>query len=87
MISLIQILDIKQCTGSETDQRSPCPFPTGYVCMSNCNVILFALIIRVRVQNVPIPLMYPREADEGLWAGEGIISGFKKKDDKHLKPR
>lgn len=38
-------------------------------------------------QNVPIPILFPREADEGLWGGEGFIAGFHKKHDKVLKPR
>lgn len=36
----------------------------------------------VHVQNVPIPIIFPREADEGLWGGEGIIAGFKQRIDK-----
>lgn len=31
------------------------------------------------VQNIPIPLRYPREFHEGLWGGETIVQGFKKK--------
>lgn len=30
------------------------------------------------VQNVPIPLKYPRESHKGLWGGEGVILGYKK---------
>jgi large subunit ribosomal protein L28 len=41
----------------------------------------------VRVQNVPIPVVYPREANEGLWGGEGIVAGFRKKADDPMKPR
>jgi len=39
------------------------------------------------VQNTPIPITFPREADMGLWGGEGIIAGFKKKGDEEMKPR
>ena len=28
------------------------------------------------VENVPIPLRYPREVHEGLWGGEAVIKGF-----------
>lgn len=42
---------------------------------------------RIPVQNVPIPITYPREANEGLWGGEGIIEGLKKKNNNPLKPR
>ena len=30
----------------------------------------------VPVQNRPIPVIYPKEADEGLWGGEGMIKGL-----------
>ena len=39
------------------------------------------------VQNVPIPIFYPPEADEGLWGGVGIIKGFTKKKNWFIKPR
>lgn len=29
-----------------------------------------------RLPDVPIKVEYPREAKEGLWAGEGIVKGF-----------
>ena len=28
------------------------------------------------MQNVPIPLRFPREAHEGLWGGEAVIKGY-----------
>ncbi|XP_018309388.1 39S ribosomal protein L28, mitochondrial isoform X1 [Mycetomoellerius zeteki] len=31
------------------------------------------------VQNVPLPLIYPKEIDDGIWGGEAIVQGFKKK--------
>lgn len=31
------------------------------------------------VQNVPIPVRYPQQCNEGLWGGEGIVQGFIKK--------
>ena len=40
-----------------------------------------------RVENVPIPVVYPRQADEGLWGGEGLVEGLRKKKDKHIKPK
>ncbi|XP_011868330.1 PREDICTED: 39S ribosomal protein L28, mitochondrial [Vollenhovia emeryi] len=32
-----------------------------------------------RVQNVALPLTYPKEIDHGIWGGEAIVQGFKKK--------
>ncbi|KAM8902471.1 large ribosomal subunit protein bL28m [Spinachia spinachia] len=32
---------------------------------------------RERVQDVPIPIFYPPPAQDGLWGGEGWISGFR----------
>lgn len=31
------------------------------------------------IQNVPLPLLYPKEIDDGIWGGEAIVQGFKKK--------
>ncbi|KAL6447604.1 hypothetical protein ACFW04_000060 [Cataglyphis niger] len=31
------------------------------------------------VQNIPLPLLYPKEINDGLWGGEAIVQGFKKK--------
>lgn len=31
------------------------------------------------IQNVSLPLLYPKEIDNGIWGGEGIVQGFKKK--------
>jgi len=31
------------------------------------------------VQNIPIPVIYPKEIDDGIWGGEAIVQGFKKK--------
>lgn len=31
------------------------------------------------VQNVPIPLLHIKESDNGIWGGEAIVQGFKKK--------
>ncbi|XP_050685896.1 39S ribosomal protein L28, mitochondrial-like [Eriocheir sinensis] len=33
----------------------------------------------VPVQNLPLPLLYPKEMHEGIWGGEGIIKGFQKR--------
>jgi len=35
-----------------------------------------------RVQNIPLPVFYPKESHDMLWSGEGIIAGFRKKDEK-----
>ncbi|XP_041358579.1 39S ribosomal protein L28, mitochondrial-like [Gigantopelta aegis] len=40
---------------------------------------------KIPVQNVPIPLKFPAECNEGLWGGEGIVFGYRKK--KPRKPR
>lgn len=40
---------------------------------------------KIRVENIPIPATYPKEADEGLWGGEGIVKGFQKRH--HLQRR
>lgn len=29
-----------------------------------------------RVENVPIPLKFPKEMDEGIWGGEAVVQGF-----------
>ncbi|XP_029164867.1 39S ribosomal protein L28, mitochondrial [Nylanderia fulva] len=31
------------------------------------------------VQNVPLPLFYTKESQKGIWGGESIVQGFKKK--------
>ena len=31
------------------------------------------------VQNVPLPLKYPAEFDNGLWGGEAVVQGFIKR--------
>ncbi|KAG5322587.1 RM28 protein, partial [Pseudoatta argentina] len=31
------------------------------------------------VQNIPIPVVYPKEINDGIWGGEAIVKGFKKK--------
>ncbi|XP_023243240.1 39S ribosomal protein L28, mitochondrial-like isoform X2 [Centruroides sculpturatus] len=38
-----------------------------------------------RVQNEPIPVIYPKDADNGIWGGEGIIKGYKKKHRYHTR--
>ncbi|XP_017775615.1 PREDICTED: 39S ribosomal protein L28, mitochondrial [Nicrophorus vespilloides] len=32
------------------------------------------------VQDVPLPLKYPKEYDEQLWGGEAVVQGFQKRD-------
>jgi len=44
--------------------------------------IWFIIIFSQKVVNVQIPLKYPKEFDEGLWGGEGVIQGFKKRHPK-----
>lgn len=36
-----------------------------------------------RIENVPIPLIYPKEADDGIWGGEGIVKGYLKRHKYH----
>ncbi|XP_044592198.1 39S ribosomal protein L28, mitochondrial [Cotesia glomerata] len=36
----------------------------------------------VRVQNIPLRLMYPKELDKGIWGGEAVVQGFLKKSQK-----
>lgn len=31
------------------------------------------------VQNVPLPVIYPPEHNEGIWGGEGVIKGYQKR--------
>ncbi|KAK0159633.1 hypothetical protein PV327_010727 [Microctonus hyperodae] len=33
----------------------------------------------VPIQNVPLPLRYPKEIDEGIWGGEAVVQGLCKK--------
>ncbi|KAG8225619.1 hypothetical protein J437_LFUL004190 [Ladona fulva] len=35
-------------------------------------------IVRM-VKNHPIPVLYPKEHDHGLWGGEGLVKGFQKR--------
>jgi len=32
-------------------------------------------------------VIYPRQADEGLWGGEGLVQGLRKKKNKPIKPK
>lgn len=36
-------------------------------------------LFRVAVQNVPLPLKYPKEMNDGIWGGEAVVQGFIKK--------
>lgn len=31
------------------------------------------------IQNVPIPIMYPPEHNDGIWGGEGVVKGYQKR--------
>ncbi|XP_060116541.1 large ribosomal subunit protein bL28m [Heteronotia binoei] len=42
---------------------------------------------RRRVQDVPLPIYYPPASQEGLWGGEGWVSGFRYANDNKLSPR
>ncbi|GFS14305.1 39S ribosomal protein L28, mitochondrial-like [Elysia marginata] len=42
---------------------------------------------RIPVVNAPIPVLYPKECNNGLWAGEGIIFGYYKKTDPKRKDK
>lgn len=39
--------------------------------------LLFCLFRRI-IPDVPIPVIYPKEADSGIWGGEGIVKGYVK---------
>ncbi|XP_076137673.1 large ribosomal subunit protein bL28m isoform X1 [Alosa pseudoharengus] len=40
-----------------------------------------------RVQDVPVPVYYPPESQQGLWGGEGWISGYKYANNEKLSTR
>lgn len=40
-----------------------------------------------RVQDVPIPIYYPPESQDGLWGGEGWISGYRYANDDKMTTR
>lgn len=42
---------------------------------------------RIPVVNAPIPVVYPKECNNGLWGGEGIIFGYYKKTDPKRKDK
>lgn len=31
------------------------------------------------VQNIPFPIVYPPEHNDGIWGGEGVVKGFQKR--------
>lgn len=33
-----------------------------------------------RIQDVPIPVLFPPESHEGIWGGEGVVKGFQKRN-------
>ncbi|KAI0985062.1 hypothetical protein GJ496_001262 [Pomphorhynchus laevis] len=39
-----------------------------------------------RVKNLPIPIMYPQQADKGLWGGEGVIAGYYLTNNPNINP-
>ena len=41
----------------------------------------------VRIQNIPIPVFFPKESNDMLWGGEGIIAGFRRKKEKKKMPK
>lgn len=42
---------------------------------------------REQVQDVPVPVYHPPEAQSGLWGGEGWISGFRYAKDDKVRPK
>lgn len=42
-------------------------------------ILIHKCYYRQPVQNVPIPLKYPKELDKGIWGGEAVVMGFIKK--------
>ena len=50
--------------------------------MFQLNVVLFSYS-----QNIPIPIRYPKLAEEGLWGGEGVVEGMihPKNDEKKIR--
>lgn len=63
--------------GNETKLLEKCKFFIALIPL-NCNKIM--LSCSKPVQNVPIPVIYPAEHNEGLWGGEGVVKGFQKRD-------
>lgn len=41
-------------------------------------IVLFCF--RKPVQNIPIPVIYPEEHNQGIWGGEGVVKGFQKRN-------
>ncbi|XP_060902854.1 39S ribosomal protein L28, mitochondrial [Labrus mixtus] len=57
------------------EQKEPAPVhwrPLGVQYRANPNTGQ-----KERVQDVPIPIFYPPPSQDGLWGGEGLISGFR----------
>ncbi|XP_030600559.1 large ribosomal subunit protein bL28m isoform X2 [Archocentrus centrarchus] len=57
------------------EQKEPTPVhwrPLGVQYRANPNTGL-----KERVQDVPVPVYYPPESQDGLWGGEGWISGYR----------
>lgn len=57
------------------EQKEPTPVhwrPLGVQYRANPNTGL-----KERVQDVPVPIYYPPESQDGLWGGEGWISGYR----------
>uniref|UniRef100_A0A3Q3G366 Large ribosomal subunit protein bL28m n=1 Tax=Labrus bergylta TaxID=56723 RepID=A0A3Q3G366_9LABR len=57
------------------EQKEPTPVhwkPLGVQYRANPNTGQ-----KERVQDVPIPIFYPPPSQDGLWGGEGLISGFR----------
>lgn len=43
--------------------------------------------VKTKIPEVPIPIIFPKESDEGLWGGEGIVMGWRKRQNKFMKPK
>ncbi|XP_054715931.1 39S ribosomal protein L28, mitochondrial-like [Uloborus diversus] len=54
------------------------PSPVHYIPEPNKWILDPVTKQKTRVENRAIPLKFPKEADEGIWGGEGVIQGFTK---------
>ncbi|KAL8617157.1 hypothetical protein ACOMHN_014327 [Nucella lapillus] len=55
------------------------PTPVHYRPNPNQYTIRESTGERLRVQNVPVDVKFPRECNQGLWGGEGFVTGYIKK--------
>lgn len=62
------------------------PIPVHYVPSTGTFGIHKLTKLPNKIQNVPIPALYPQEANDELWGGEGIVMGYKM-DKAHLRQK